>query len=102
MDHAQFLPAISSNRTYVYFSLPQVFQQDSWRLGSYRSYVEPLLGDPDLKGSITVLTYAEAERLVMDGDKRVTGLQVRTHAQGELVHQSSSTWICVFGGSWVP
>ena len=39
----------------------QVTLQDGWRMGSYRSYVEPILGS----APVTVLTFAAANRVLL-------------------------------------
>ncbi|TRY77183.1 hypothetical protein TCAL_17013 [Tigriopus californicus] len=50
--------------------------KDSWRLGTYRSYVEPLLG----KANIDVLTFAQATKLIFEG-KRAVGVEVNRFGQ---------------------
>ena len=58
----------------------QVTLQDGWRMGSYRSYVEPLLGS----APVTVLTFAHANRLLLKihkMHKRAVGVEVERFGQ---------------------
>ncbi len=48
-----------------FFSAVQLTQQDGWRLGTYRSFVEPIVGTTD----ITVLPFATASRVVVEGNE---------------------------------
>lgn len=50
--------------------------KDSWRLGTYKSYVEPLVG----RANIDVLTYAQATKLIFEG-KRAVGVEVNRFGQ---------------------
>ena len=54
----------------------QVTLQDGWRMGSYRSYVEPILGS----APITVLTFAPANRILLRG-KKAEGVEVERFGQ---------------------
>ena len=47
--------------------------KDGWRLGTYRSYVEPLLGDAKVR--IQVLPFSAVTRILIK-DKRAFGLEV--------------------------
>ena len=75
------------------FSSPhQVTLQDGWRMGSYRSYVEPLLDS----APITVLTFAPANRVLLKGEK-ADGVEVERF--GQIFHFRASKEVIVSAGS---
>ena len=57
-----------------FFDSVQTFQKGGWRLGTYRSFVEPLLG----KASIDVVTYAHVDKILLEGGgSKATGVSGR-------------------------
>jgi len=47
----------------------QVGQERGWRLGTYRSFVEPILGKPGI--DLTVVAYAHATKIILEDNKAV-------------------------------
>lgn len=77
-----------------FFGSAPMTQEDGWRLGTYRSYVEPLLG----KADVTVLTYATVSQVIFDGDDRATGVKV--HRFGRTLHYAAAKEVILSAGTF--
>ena len=57
-----------------FFDGTQLSTKNGWRMGTYLSYVQPLLDHQ--KVNLTVLTFAQATKVLISNSKRVYGVQV--------------------------
>ncbi len=81
-----------------FFHKLQVTQSGGWRMGVYRSYVEPLLAEGD--DDITVLPYATVTGLQFDGDA-VTGVWLDRFGE-KLLYRSSKEVVLSAGAIGSP